>query len=259
MGRYIRTIGILSLILIVSGQSVGQPRPQWLYTPPQNPDLLYGVGISPLFRADSLTYRNARLNAIEELTEQYRVKIISKRVEKRFGGRSLSYGYTIEVIDSVYYRRCYRNARALDSIQTRDYAYILMAVDSDLSPPGEDMILPGISGEYQSSEIPGWVRQLPHRAGFLYGIGISPRYRDEDDSWNNSAKQARREIALTLWARRAYLENENVSGRGTFYQKWSEAQTDLVLERNRIIARWHDVKRQLFYTLIEYPLRDLQE
>jgi len=244
----------LLLILLIVAQSVGQPRPQWLYTPPQNPDLLFGVGVSPLFRTDSLTYRNARQNAIEEIVEQYRVQVISRRAERRCGGRSFSYEYTLELIDSVYYRQCYRNARALDSIRTEDYVYILMAVHGDLSLPDKDIVASGISSENRSDEIPGWVRQLPNRPGYLYGLGISPRYRNEDDSWDNSAKQARREIALTLRARRAYLQNDDVYNWGSFYQKWSEARTDFILEQSKIIARWYDAKRQLFYTLMEYPL-----
>jgi len=193
------------------------------------------------------------LNALENLAKQYRVRIVSKRAERRYGGRALSYGYTLEYGDTLVFRRCIEYSVTVDSLIRGDYAYILLAVAEDLTTPKVPADL-AIAYSSSGATPPEWVYRLPHQEGVLFGVGISLPYRHIDDAWANSAKQARREIALNLLAQKSYLENERVSDAGTVYSKWSEGQTEITIAQCIIRARWYDPKEQLYYTLAEYKL-----
>lgn len=243
---------IVSTLWLVGWAAAQQP-PAWLYAPPQHPRIIFSAGMSPLYRTDSLSYRSARFNALEGLGKQYQVRIISKRAERRSTGRSISYGYTLELVDSLVYIRCFLHAATVDSMIRGNHAYILLAIQEDLSNPE--------TSEFQTtdqvplnSDPPEWVYRMPHQQGYLYGVGVSLPYRHVGDAWANSAKQARREIALTLEAQKSYFENEQVAEGGTTYDKWSEGQTQITLTHCLIKERWYDPKEQLYYTLIEYKL-----
>jgi len=243
---------ILIWIIAFCGLVNGQSRPQWLYQPPQVTGYIFSVGISPLYRADSLSFQNARLNAIEELTKQYQVRIVSKRAERQLTSRSLSYQYTIESIDSLHYWQCYKNAIVLDSVLTSEYAYMLLCVTSELSKPSS-IQLPLTFSRFddEGREKPSWINNPPEKPGVIYGIGLSQPYRQEDDAWANSVTQARRDLAFSIMADRSYLESNSNSGRWSYYSKWSETETELILRNNFIRARWYDTVNDLYYTLIE--------
>ncbi len=257
MNLTLRTgVTILGIWLCLAS-AFGQTDPDWLYTPPQHPDYIYGVGISPLYRSDSLSYRNARLRGIEDLAKQAEVQIVSKRAEARTAGKTLSYGYTLEVVDSLIYQKCMACAVSLDSLMTDHYAFVLIGVPRELEP--DRVPIPFIRENLRkrrNRRPPAWIHTLPTKKNWIYGVGISQAYRRENEAWENSAKQARREIALTVQAKRSYLEDESVSDRGTRYKKWSEATTTLTLSHNRIQHRWYDAKNGLYYTLIAFPLSD---
>jgi len=243
---------ILIWIIALCGRTNGQSGPQWLYQPPQITGYIFSVGISPLYREDSLSFQNARLNAIEELTKQYQVRIVAKRAERQLTSRSLSYQFIIESIDSLHYWQCYGNAVVLDSILTSQYAYTLLYVANDLSRPSSNQI----SAVFTQSgvgerEKPDWINNPPTEPGVIYGIGLSQPYRQEDDAWANSATQARRDIAFTIMADRSYLEHNNNTGRWSYYSRWSEAETELILRDSYIRSRWYDPRNNLYYTLIE--------
>ncbi len=244
---------ILIWTIALCGQANGQSGPQWLYRPPQITGYIFGVGISPLYREDSLSFQNARLNAIEELTKQYQVRIVAKRAERQLTSRSLSYQYTLESIDSLHYWQCYGNAVAIDSVLTDQYAYILLCISNDLARPSSVELPPPVYQPHNGdSEIPSWINNPPTQPGVVYGVGLSQPYRQEDDAWANSVTQARRDIAFSIMADRSYLESDNNSGRWSYYSKWSETEAEIILRNNYIRARWYDSQLNLYYTLIEF-------
>lgn len=255
VSQQIRTYCLIAgaLWFVAIGRTAAQQPPEWLYTPPQHPGILFSAGVSALYRSDSLSFRNARLNALENLAKQYRVRIVSKRAERRYGGRALSYGYTLEYVDTLVFRRCLEHSVTVDSLIRGSYAYLLLAVAEDLARPKmPDNLAPSYVSP--GTGPPEWVYQLPHQEGIVFGVGISLPYRHIDDAWANSAKQARREIAMNLLTQKSYLENEQVSEGGTVYSKWSEGQTEITLAQCIIKERWYDPKEKLYYTLAEYKL-----
>ncbi|MCF7802995.1 MAG: LPP20 family lipoprotein [Candidatus Marinimicrobia bacterium] len=231
-----------------------QAPPAWLYNPPRDASHLYGVGIAPYYTSDSLTYVMARQHAVSELTKQYSTSVKSKLAESQHTGKVLSFGYTTETVDSSNFQRCAANAIVIDSARTTEYYYVLVSIGRNLGTPDASEVSLGEQA-YPSGEEPAWITAVPESPGAIYGIGISKPYMEVPQAWEQSAKEARREIAMTLSARKSSLRKEQITDAGTYHRKWSEDVTNVTLHRNIIVGRWYDTDKHLYYTLIEYPLR----
>lgn len=72
-----------------------------------------------------------------------------------------------------------------------------------------------------------------------------------EDSWKDSAKQARIEIAKQLDTNVGAL-SKNATMDYSEGIRWIEESTNVVLSGARIKERWHDEEQNIFYTLMEY-------
>ncbi len=129
-----------------------------------------------------------------------------------------------------------------------------MIINNDFSMVSVDEIDHIQSSLRYSSKMkrrPGWILRPPKRRGFVYGVGFGSTYRRLEDSWENSAKQARIEIAKQMdTSVGALLKNATVDYSEGI--RWIEESTNVVLSGARIKERWYDKDQNIFYTLMEY-------
>ena len=255
-----RQFGHVSLILVswlIFNQAplFGQKAPDWFYHPPRGAHHLYSTGLAGRFLSDSLSYVIAKNQAIEQLAKHYSVTITAKYAESQHGSRVRSRGFTTEAIDSTAYWKIYANATLVDSLTIAGNLFLLMAVDTTLKVPENAM---GFNNSRKlirpPDTVPDWVKKPPSGEEHIYGVGISEKYMELSDAWEQSARAARQEIAMYFSMQKSSLTREKVNQFGTYHRKWSEDVSMVQLEKTRILERWYDGDHELFYTLMSAPL-----
>lgn len=241
------------LLILFCETIFGQMIPDWVYHPPRSPTHLYGVGISSLYSDESISFKEARVNAIESLTKQYHIRITAKLAEVQDGSIVAGREYSYETMDSLHYLKVFQNAVQIDSFSNGRDVFVLMAVAHNLSPSENEMRLRNVRyiDKSESRSIhPEWVTVHPQKKGYIFGVGVSARYRKMGDSWARSAEEARVEIAMALGVKHGSLERDYV-GTDSYTIKWLEQTVDVELWGARIIERWYNPREKLFYTLVE--------
>jgi len=240
--------------LIFISICVGQGTPTWFLYPPQQDKYYIGIGIGHRFQEDEKSYTSAKVSAIAELSRQLHVNIVGGLAEVSSGAKAFARQYSREIIDSTIYKKVAANAFYVDSLLTQNNAYVLMIINNDLSMVSVDEIDHIQSSLRYSSKMkrrPGWILRPPKRRGFIYGVGFGSTHRRLEDSWENSAKQARIEIAKQMdTSVGALLKNATVDYSEGI--RWIEETTNVVLNGATIKERWHDEEQNIFYTLMEY-------
>lgn len=236
---------------------VGQDTPEWFLYPPRADSYLYGIGIAARLRETEDSFLAAEQNAIEDLCRQIHVRIVGRLADVSTGAKGFSQQYTKEITDSTLYYKIAANVIPLKSILTHRNAYVLMLIKKDLSMVSLDEVVSidniRLKQRYslKASRNPRWIKRPPKRRKFIYGVGLGLRHRNLKDSWDNSAKQARMEIAKQIDMGLGALEL-HVTGTRSKDIIWIEESTNVVLNGAIIIERWHDEKRNIYYTLEEY-------
>ena len=248
---------IISYILFFS-VCLGENIPFWVKHPPKHNDYLYGVGISNRFVDDQDSFSEAKIGAVENISRQFQVQIIAGLARVSSGSVSSSEYFTHQIIDSTSYRRINNNMIVIDSILTNDNALILSIINKDLSMPSIDKIQHNdfkFIKKYseRNNPNPSWIEDIPIKEGYIYGIGEGYRYTNLKDSWDNSAKKARLNVAQQVETSHSSL-HMNYKGLTSVNIKWIEERTNVILHNSVIRERWYDKQNNLYYTLVEYPL-----
>lgn len=249
-----KVIVFLALLFAVFSDCLfSQVIPDWVYHPPRSSSIIYGVGISSLYTDESLSFKKACVNAIECMTKQYHVNITTKLAEVQNRGIVLNKAYSTEVIDSLHYWQIFQNAVQVDSFMNERNAFVLMAVSNNLSAIENDIRL----GDVQYFDMsdspntsPDWIHITPRKAGSIYGVGLSSRYHKMKLSWDKSAEEARIEIAMVLGVKHGSLERDYFRTE-SFTIGRLEQTANVELWGARIIERWYNPHKKLFYTLVE--------
>jgi hypothetical protein len=240
--------------LIFISICVGQDTPTWFMYPPQLDHYYVGVGIGLHFQEDMDSFASAQANATAELSRQIHVKIMGGLAEVSSGAKAFARQYTREVIDSTVFHKVVAHAMPIDSFLTHNNAYVLMIINKDLSSvsiDNIDQIKSTIEYAPKMKRRPLWIKRPPKRRGFVYGVGFGSTHRRLEDSWENSAKQARIEIAKQMDTSVGALL-KNATGDYSEGIRWIEETTNVVLNGATIKERWHDEEQNIFYTLMEY-------
>lgn len=240
--------------LIFISVCLGQDIPTWFMFPPKLDHYYIEVGIGHRFQEDEKSYSSAKVNAIAELSRQLHVNIVGGLAEISSGAKAFARQYSREIIDSTIYKKVAANAFCVDSLLTQNNAYVLMIINDDLSMVSVDEIDHTLSSLRYSSKMnrrPGWILMPPKRRGFIYGVGFGSKHRRLEDSWKDSAKQARIEIAKQLNTNVGAL-SKNATMDYSEGIRWIEELTNVVLSGARIKERWYDKDQNIFYTLMEY-------
>ena len=199
---------------------------------------------------DSISYKYAYLNAVDNISRQVKVHIRSRFADHGSGGRLRSIDFVKEEMDSLVFSRILKNAHIIEKLITMNTAYMLIGINNDLSS-GE--VTYSIKQSYwpKSKNPPDWISSAPVKRGFIYGIGMGDPYNEEGRSWDESAKQARLEVAKELNLKLDKLLIDEMNNHFTSTSYWYEEEVGITLEGCRIKDRWYDTDNQIFYTLVE--------
>ena len=237
-----------------------QEKPTWYFSPPQSDNLLYATGLSPQYQKPEDSFAAAQENAIGNLTREIKVRLISGLASVSGLGSYLKQSFAIEFIDSTIYNAVSKNAVPIDSINYDGYTYYLMAIKHNLEKPTARNINQwrksnaSLRYYYNDKGKPAWLNILPKSKGIIFSVGMSSNYLNLNDCWDNSAKDARVNLAKEI---QVQIKSKNVrykTGVTSQNKKWLEETTNVELNDTRIVERWYDKNKNLYYTLIEHKL-----
>lgn len=110
-----------------------------------------------------------------------------------------------------------------------------------------------LESSFQSIEIskissPSWVEHVPELPTYWYAVGIAPKYYYETSSWWQSEREARKYLAFSKGL--SIRDMTKVSGSGESQQVLN---VNVELRYIEVVARWRDLKNELFYCLLRCP------
>lgn len=248
----------LPLYFVLINMCLGQAAPEWFWRPPRSDMYAFCAGIAPIYRADSVSFSLARQAAVGNLCREYYTRITGEMADVSSGSRAFSHNFAVEYIDSTIYQSIAQNSVGVDSLIVDGYAYYLIADNADLTEPGTGDFLKGMTFKnqlfnYSVTNMPDWVQKPPRKQGYTYGIGMAKRYHDVSNSWMESAKSARVDIANQLKVSVGSLDLLATGNRSESI-RWIEEKTAAELKQSRVLERWCDKEQNLYYTLIEYKM-----
>lgn len=122
---------------------------------------------------------------------------------------------------------------------------IVLAGDSGLTVDASMKAVIPVS----SVQKPDWVETLPEHPQMVYAVGEAEEYFYETSSWELAEKIARlsmgRQIGTTVTGLQKLSDTEGQDVRHDVFRT--------VLHDVKVIARWRDLKKKIFYVLIEMP------
>ncbi len=92
---------------------------------------------------------------------------------------------------------------------------------------------------------PKWVEELPNDNGYFYGVGSSEEYYYETSSWDRAEHNAFMSLARTAHSNVRSMQKKNMIESQDVFNE----DVDVELQNIEIAARWHDVKKKVFYVL----------
>jgi hypothetical protein len=155
------------------------------------------------------------------------------------GTYALGYKYT-EVFDSSLSETYREKLKIIDSFNDRKNIFVLMG-DSSCSFDSSSLQRVNIA----KIPAPKWVEVLPGNAGELFGIGVSQEFQFEASSWSLAEKNAVMSLARSIKVEMKSLLKQNEKE----HQDLRDESLDAVLRDIKIVARWMDGKRKIYYVL----------
>ncbi len=93
---------------------------------------------------------------------------------------------------------------------------------------------------------PAWLEAIPRDTKSYYAVGIAPQYFYEKSSWDEAERLARRNLARTVCSTVKSLQKAST----TESQDIRYEELSVTLKDYRIIERWFDCDKKLFYVLV---------
>ncbi|HCV43309.1 MAG TPA: hypothetical protein DGH68_07475 [Bacteroidetes bacterium] len=97
---------------------------------------------------------------------------------------------------------------------------------------------------------PGWIERLPSERGSHFAVGIAPQYFYEISSWVEAEQAARRNLARAVHTTMKSIQKQTT----TEAQEVRHEELSVMLRDYQVVARWRDMKRQIFYVLLRMPI-----
>jgi hypothetical protein len=147
-----------------------------------------------------------------------------------------------DIIDSSRYSYFESQFSPVDTFYNKSMVAVLVAKNSVLDPECLKRITP-------STTNPSWIETLPQKKGYLYAVGVSPRYFHEKSSWDNATNQVRKQLAVSIAVQiQAVQKRTDVAG-----VEQRNRELSVTLQEFEILRRWVDPKTDLFYVLGRIP------
>jgi hypothetical protein len=97
---------------------------------------------------------------------------------------------------------------------------------------------------------PPWVTSIPNEKGFIHQIGSSEGFYREISSWERAEKNARLYLARAVG--KITIQSRGHSSAKSANEVQNEEMVAIV-KNAEIVARWRDVKKNIFYVLARCP------
>ena len=134
---------------------------------------------------------------------------------------------------------------ALDTITTSKGVFVLLGESGcDASP------IRGKKYSVAGKAPPAWTEKPPSDRTGLYAVGAAPEYYYETSSGAEAERNARRNLARMVRTNVKSLQKVTASEG----QDVRNEELSVILRGIQVVARWRDVKRQIFYVLLKMPV-----
>jgi hypothetical protein len=155
-------------------------------------------------------------------------------------GKYRIHSSTQEVIDEVEVKKAQDLLRIIDFAEING-CMIVLAMDSNYSIP--DFYKERVNLLRFNS--PHWTEEIPKMPGFIFAVGLAPKYYYQSSSWIEAEWMARRNLARSLHSELKAVQKS--SGEGESLEQLS---SDVLLQNVEVVERWLDIREQLYYVLI---------
>jgi len=222
--------------------------PVWFKSVPIDTEANLTVGYTGKFRDKNLARRVALNQARKNLAKQLKIRLI-------FEIQELSDGY-YRLIQPTFEKIFCENINAyvdsnsviLDSAFIDDRYYILLASDANFS-------------DFDSSQTtwgakPPWIESLPKSNKYVYGLGMVANYSYWKNGWQDADGYARFDACKNLKINTSSIRTQNRMNRRVMNRKILRQSVDITAENSRIIKRWYDLQRDVFYSLCRIPVQN---
>jgi hypothetical protein len=243
MYRWMIALCVCCAALPCSAQ--GQSYPRWFLYQGEIASYRIGVGyVQPALHPDSASMYAFRLGCTEYAMHR-RLSIAGGEIFWSTEGGTAWMGSDITVrYDTSIADRVQSEFRVLDTYHD---AKKTITLAGDASVTIDDALKAVVP--VGSIRMPDWVETLPSDARMRYAVGAAQEYYYETSSWELAERIARltlaRQIGTKVSARQTLDE---IEGQDLRHDEFAADLHDI-----RVIARWRDVQKKIFYVLIAMP------
>ena len=241
--RWIFIIAVIAAVNPFGAQA--QVYPRWFLYQGEIRSPRIGVGfVQPALRPDSAARYAFRLGCTEYAMHNYCSVVGGETFWATEGGTAWM-GSDITVrYDTSLAERVQREFRILDAYHDKKKT-ITLAGDSAVEL--DNAMRANIP--VASIRMPVWVETLPSTPKTVFAVGAAQEYFYETSSWELAERIARlalaRQIGTQVAGRQKLDERE---GEDLRHDEFAAELRDI-----RVIARWRDLKKKIFYVLVAMP------
>jgi hypothetical protein len=156
------------------------------------------------------------------------------------GSHSMGAQY-VEVYDSTLNERYQSTLKVIDAYVDRQNVIVLAGDPSACRLDDELKIVVPVTKVRQ----PAWVETLPEDKAYHYGVGTSEEYYYESSSWQRAEHNAFMSLARSTRSTVVSMQKKTAVESHDLFNE----VVDVQLKDVRIVARWRDVKKKVFYVL----------
>jgi len=162
------------------------------------------------------------------------------------GGKFILWAQVDTYFDSAKTQTCVNKLEKKDFFTNGRIAIVLLGEKNCSIAPQDKRII-----NLKNKKAPKWITNIPSSPDFLYALGESPGYYYETSSWLNAEKRARIDLARqgNLTIKQLQKKNDREG------QAITSEETSTVLHNIKFIARWVDIKRNIFFVLARIKIQ----
>lgn len=233
---------IFSLLVLLSHSSYSQSYPKWFLYPEQ---ISCKNAITVIIRPSTIYSESAIANGFLlgcDLLAKYSSSTVSGGQafwSTENGVYAMGSNYE-EIYDTTLAVQFSEKLRVINTYSDDTKLTVLVG---DSSCTYDESLFELIS--IRSIPEPKWVETLPSSSGFVFGVGIAQDYLYEVSSWAAAEKNAYMSLARTDKVKlKSLLKQDQIE-----HQDLRNEEINVQLESVKILARWKDAKRKIFFVL----------
>ena len=219
--------------------------PEWFKKlPGKSADL--SVGYTGQFLDKQLARDVALYHAYKSLAKQQKVRLIFELKQFSDG----TYRLIQPTFQQIYYENILSQVKEqsipLDSCFLQGRYFILLGYDHD-----KEFKINGDTVNWGTK--PEWVNSLPASEDYVYGLGMVANYSSWKNGWQDADEYARFAACKNLRVKASSIRKEKQVNGLTTLRSISRQAVDTSIYNTKIIKRWYDLERDIFYSLCRAP------